>query len=226
MIFQPFDVVSVLIHYSNLVSIVFFSIEQNKIPSKRAASNAHTAAVDIMPYIRFNKNAQKIIYRTHAIDGQIKIECADGSRFMANHLICTVSLGVLKKRHLHLFEPILPTWKIMAIDGLTYGTVDKIYVEFEQPFWTDPWNGLSILWKPDQLKEIQADPALCDWLAGVVGFFPFNCQQNMLCGWISGRAAQQMESKSDADIRIGVEKILELFLRHQSIPKIRHITRY
>lgn len=179
-----------------------------------------------MPYIRFNKNVQKIIYSTHLIDDQIKIECADGSSFIANHLICTISLGALKKRHLHLFEPILPMWKIVAIDGLMYGTVDKIYVEFEQPFWANAWNGFSMLWKPDQLREIQEDRVLCDWLAGMVGFFPFNCQPNMLCGWISGEAAQKMELKSDADIRIGVEKIFHLFLRHQSIPKITNIIRY
>lgn len=179
-----------------------------------------------MPYIRFNKNVQKIIYSTHSSDGQINIECADGSSFVANHLICTVSLGVLKKRHLRLFEPILPTWKIAAIDGLMFGTVDKVYVEFEQSFWTNPWNGLSLLWKPDQLKEIQSDPTLCDWLCGVVGFFPFDSQPNMLCGWISGNAARKMEMISDEDIRIGVGKIFQLFLRGQSIPKITTIIRY
>lgn len=180
-----------------------------------------------MPFIRFNKNVEKIIYSTHLTDSQtkIQIQCTDGSSFIANHLICTISLGVLKKRHLHLFEPILPTWKIAAIDGLMYGTVDKIYIEFEQSFWPDPWNGFSMLWKPDQLKEIQNDPMLCDWLGGVVGFFPFNCQPNMLCGWISGMAAQKMEQKSDAHIRIGMEKIFHLFLCHQSIPKITNIIR-
>lgn len=179
-----------------------------------------------MPYIRFNKNVQKINYSTHSNDGEMNIECADGSSFVANHLICTVSLGVLKKHHLRLFEPILPTWKIVAIEGLTYGTVDKIYIEFEQSFWPNSWNGISLLWKPDQLKEIQKDPILCDWLDGVVGFFPFNSQPNMLCGWISGNAARKMETMSDIDIRIGVEKIFQLFLRNQSIPKITSIIRY
>lgn len=180
-----------------------------------------------MPHIRFNKNVQKIIYDPRSIEnGPIHIECADGSSFVANHLICTISLGVLKRCHLHLFEPILPMWKITAIDGLMYGTVDKIYVEFERSFWPQPWNGFSMLWKPEQLKEIQNDPAICEWLVGVVGFFPFNCQPNMLCGWITGSMAQKMEKKSDADIRIGVEKIFHIFLRRQTIPKITNIVRY
>lgn len=141
-------------------------------------------------------------------------------------MICTISLGVLKELHLHLFEPILPTWKIAAIDGLMFGTVDKIYVEFENPFWLDPWNGFSMLWKAEQLKEIQKDPVVYDWLPGVVGFFPFNSQPNMLCGWITGSMAQQMERKSDADIRNGVQRIFDMFLRHKTIPKITNIFRF
>lgn len=223
--------------HNNSSKIIIFPskltiFKQNKIPSKITIPNAqtpvygHSATVDIMPYIRFNKNVQKIIYNPCSIDGLTKIECADGSSFIANHLICTISLGVLKKCHLHLFEPILPTWKIAAIDGLMYGTVDKIYVEFEQSFWPQRWNGISMLWKPEQLKEIQKDPVVCDWLEGVVGFFPFTGQPNMLCGWITGSMAQQMEKRSDADIRIGIEKIFHMFLRRQPIPKITHIIRY
>lgn len=179
-----------------------------------------------MPFIRFNKFVQKIIYNPFSMDGLIKIDCIDGSRFEANHLISTMSLGVLKKCHLHLFEPILRTWKIVSIEGLTYGSVDKIYVEFEQSFWSQSWNGFSMLWKPEQLKEIQEDPVTCDWLEGVVGFFPFNCQPNMLCGWITGTMAQNMEKRSDADIRIGVEKIFHMFLCRQSIPKITNIVHH
>lgn len=213
-----------VLNWKNRGFITVFDLLQNKIPSK--TTNSNTATVDIMPHIRFNKNVQNIIYNPFSIDGLIKIKCSDGSNFIANHLICTISLGVLKKCHLHLFEPILPTWKIAAIDGLMYGTVDKIYVEFEQSFWPNQWNGFSMLWKPEQSKEIQTDPVVCDWLEGVVGFFPFNSQPNMLCGWITGSMAQNMERKSDADIRYGVEKIFQMFLCRQSIPNITNIIRY
>lgn len=202
-----------------------FLIDQNKIPT--IGSSANASAVDILPLIRFNKNVRKITYnaQAHAIDSLTRIDCADKSSYFANHLICTMSLGVLKKRHVQLFEPILPTWKIVAIDGLMFGTVDKIYVEFEQSFWPDEWDGFSMLWKPEQLKEVQADPSHCDWLEGLVGFFPFNGQPHMLCGWITGPTAHAMELKSDGDIRMGIEKIFQIFLRDQSVSKITNIIR-
>lgn len=209
----------------------YFDIEKNKIPSKSVVPNAESSstnasAIDILPYIRFNKNVQEIIYNSHSADCLINIKCTDGSKFTANHLICTISLGVLKECHFQLFKPILPSWKVHTIDGLMFGSVDKIYVEFEKPFWHEPWDGFSMLWKSEQLREIQTDPVVCDWLPHVVGFFQVSGQPNVLCGWIIGPAAQQMENKSDADIRFGVETIFHMFLRDQSIPKIITIFRY
>lgn len=52
----------------------------------------------------------------------------------ADHVIVTVSLGVLKRQYTSFFRPCLPTEKVAAIHRLGIGTTDKIFLEFEEPF--------------------------------------------------------------------------------------------
>ncbi|KAL4858489.1 Spermine oxidase [Chlorella vulgaris] len=64
--------------------------------------------------------------------GGISIECKDGSRLEdLDAVIVTVSLGVLKAQHGTLFDPPLPADKVAAISSLRIGTVDKVFLEFE-----------------------------------------------------------------------------------------------
>lgn len=141
-------------------------------------------------------------------------------------MICTIPLGVLKERHMSMFEPLLPLSKFKNIDGLTFGTVDKIFLEFDEPFWNSEWGGFSILWKLEQLKEVKEDPINGDWLDGLLGGYIFNTlQPNVLCFWISGPKALNMEQKSDADVKAGVEKILRMFVKQWNIPNAKAMIR-
>lgn len=173
-----------------------------------------------------NKEVKKIQYDTvTSSPGRIKIECSDGNEYKCDHLICTVSLGVLKKNHQSWFEPLLPRRKFESIEGMAFGTVNKVYVEFKKPFWADDWEGISFLWERDQLKEINEDPN-GDWLKGIIGFYSVSFQPNVLCGWISGEAARQMELVSDVDFKSGVERVLRMFLRDWDGSELKNIIRY
>lgn len=197
--------------------------QQNKIPF--GSGNV----IDVESRILLDKKVTKIIYSAYnSAANRIKVECFDGSKYFADHLICTVSLGVLKKHHLTLFEPILPMSKINSIDGLGFGTVDKIFVEFVTPFWTENWLGVSFLWQPNELKEIRDDPVNGEWLEHVMGFYPVSFQPNILLGWIAGLAAPKMEQVSDADFTVGIQRILKMFLNDQLSKgfKVRNILRY
>lgn len=79
--------------------------------------------------IRYNKEVRHVFWKS-LNEPSVTIECWDGSSYDADHVISTVSLGVLKECHLRMFNPELPAAKQKAIDGLTLGTVDKIYLEF------------------------------------------------------------------------------------------------
>lgn len=48
-------------------------------------------------------------------NGKVCVKCTDGSMFIADHVILTISLGVLKEQMLTLFKPVLPPCKNDAI---------------------------------------------------------------------------------------------------------------
>lgn len=54
----------------------------------------------------------------------VRVECTDGRTFIADHVIVTVSLGVLKERYEELFESIpLPEEKVRAIKVRRIGSL-------------------------------------------------------------------------------------------------------
>ncbi|XAR68380.1 Spermine oxidase [Bertholletia excelsa] len=54
--------------------------------------------------------------------------------FQADMVLCTVPLGVLKKRRIR-FEPELPEKKLAAIDRLGFGLLNKVAIVFPYVFW-------------------------------------------------------------------------------------------
>lgn len=109
-----------------------------------------------------------------------------------------------------------------------FSTVDKIFVEFTETFWTDDWLGVSILWQPEQLKEIRADPVNGDWLEHILGFYPISYQPNILLGWIAGTATRKMEQVSDDDFNAGIRRILKMVLMNYGNGKwnVKNVLRY
>lgn len=72
--------------------------------------------------------------------------CCDGSSYSADYLIVTSSLGVLRDRHMTLFDPPLPKRKRTAIETLGFGPVNKIFLHFSSPWWSPETKGFSFVW--------------------------------------------------------------------------------
>lgn len=107
------------------------------------------------------------------------------------------------------------------------GTIDKIYLEYEKPFWDANLESMNFLWRKEEIKAMRADPVNGDWLSGLHGFSLANpLQPNIICGWISGDAARAMEQKSDADVKAGAEKCIRQFFKQQDIPDAKAMIRY
>lgn len=129
----------------------------------------------------------------------VLVECEDCEVIPADHVIVTVSLGVLKKQHASFFCPGLPAEKVAAIHRLGIGTTDKIFLEFEEPFWGPECNSLQFVWEDEaESRTLTYPPEL--WYRKICGFdvlYPPERYGHVLSGWICGEEALVMEKCDD-----------------------------
>lgn len=138
----------------------------------------------------------------------ITIKTASGELYKADNVLVTVSLGVLKEHHNQWFEPKLPEINQKAIQCLSYGAVNKIYLEYSKPWWTNSWTTTNILWTEKDLVNLDADGK---WVRGILGITRLDDQPNVLAIWISGtNAATEMETVSHAVV---LKQISELAVK-------------
>lgn len=87
--------------------------------------------------IHYNKNVVEINIHDNRTEANISVKCSDGSYYKADHVLVTFSLGVLKRNHKRLFHPPLPRLMQTAIDSIGFETINKIFMEFDTPWWQD-----------------------------------------------------------------------------------------
>lgn len=141
---------------------------------------------------------------------ELVLRCWNGEVLTADHVICTVSLGVLKEQHDSLFVPALPEAKVRAIRGLKLGTVDKLFLEFPVPPMPEDWQGFCCLWRKEDLQELRASDKF--WLESVFGFYPVSYQPRLLMGWTIGAHARHMETLTEEEVLEGLRWLLNKFL--------------
>ncbi|XP_056391849.1 peroxisomal N(1)-acetyl-spermine/spermidine oxidase-like [Hyla sarda] len=136
----------------------------------------------------------------------VNVVCADGEQFPADHAIVTVSLGCLKERASTLFDPPLPNGKTEAIQRLGFGTVAKIFLEFSEPFWPDDCAGIQLVWEqgPESPKGYsdgcKKQSWRSEWFKKIGGFDCVPMHKSTLCGWITGLAAEHMETLPESEV--------------------------
>ncbi|XP_017840689.2 spermine oxidase-like [Drosophila busckii] len=154
-----------------------------------------------------NKRITEINWR----DGQqVLVRCWDGEILTADHVICTVSLGVLKERHQTMFVPALPEAKVRAIKSLKLGTVDKLFLEYAVAPLPADWPGFACLWLAEDLAELRGSERF--WLESVFGFYPVSYQPRLLQGWIIGEHARHMETLTEQEVLEGLQWLFRKFL--------------
>ena len=144
----------------------------------------------------------------------VMVECENGEKFYADHVICTIPLGVLKDKHLTLFSPQLPDSKIKAMDKLYFGTVDKIFLQYDMPFLAPEISELIMLWES---KSEQQLPMAEKWFKKIYSFSKIS--ETLLLGWISGAEAKYMESLTMDTVADVCTDMLRKFLRDPLVPK-------
>lgn len=145
---------------------------------------------------------------------KVKIVCDDGTEYYANHVICTVPLGVLKECHTTLFEPQLPQYKLESIDRLLFGTVDKIFLEYDRPFLNKDISEVMLIWDTTEDTDTSIEKT---WFRKIYSFSKVS--ETLLLGWISGKEAEYMETLSHTVVADICTDILRKFLKDPFIPK-------
>uniref|UniRef100_A0A3Q3ME17 Polyamine oxidase n=1 Tax=Labrus bergylta TaxID=56723 RepID=A0A3Q3ME17_9LABR len=151
---------------------------------------------------------------TEKRDEALTVECDDGERIAADHVIVTVPLGYLKKHHSALFCPPLPLHKIHSIQRLGFGTNNKIFVEFDSPWWDADCEVIHLVWDDedeivDQVPDIQTS-----WMKKLFGFTvlkPTERYGYALCGWIAGHESEYMETLSEQEVTHGITQLVRRF---------------
>jgi spermine oxidase len=149
----------------------------------------------------------------------ICVECVNGKKFYANHVINTVSLGYLKKHAGRFYSPPLPENKLRAIDNISIGTVNKIVIEFESgPILPNSVNRLEVMCDRVNLDEEPMDQR---WNKKISFFEAI--ADNVLIGWLCGREAEYMETLPEQEIGNRCVEMLKKMLRVDFLPRIRRI---
>lgn len=108
----------------------------------------------IEEHIIFKKEVTNIQYFDDP-NKNVIITCADNSTYEAKHVITTFPLGVLKQKHASLFSPKLPAIKVNSVEAILYGTMNKIFMVYDKPFWQEEWRGLGLVWTVEGLSELK-----------------------------------------------------------------------
>ncbi|XP_040419897.1 peroxisomal N(1)-acetyl-spermine/spermidine oxidase isoform X2 [Cygnus olor] len=109
----------------------------------------------------------------------------------------------LKEHHQDFFQPPLPKRKAEAIRRLGFGTNNKIFLEFEQPFWEPEQQLLEVVWEDESPLAEPSTDLEASWFKKLIGFVVLQPPEQLghvLCGFIAGKEAEYMETLSDAEV--------------------------
>ncbi|XP_075222252.1 spermine oxidase-like isoform X2 [Lycorma delicatula] len=166
----------------------------------------------IIQKTKFNKVVQTINWKGN----EVELICEDGTHYFADHIIVTVSLGVLKFSAKTMFNPPLPGNKLIAIESLGFDIVDKIFIQFETRWW--PMNFeymINFLWTNEDKQRFKNESKYGGWGTEIIGFHFVENQPRILEGWVIGETAYLLETLSDDEIIGAVMEVLNWFVGNE-----------
>ncbi|KAK7303956.1 hypothetical protein RJT34_14902 [Clitoria ternatea] len=161
----------------------------------------------------------------------VKLHFCDGSVMSADHVIVTVSLGVLKAairdhdddddddhNDSGMFCPPLPPYKAEAISRLGFGVVNKLFMQLS-PTTThnhdehtnqEGFPFLQMVFHSPQ-SELR-HKKIPWWMRRTATLFPIYNNSSVLLSWFAGEEALALESLKDEEITSGVSSTVACFL--------------
>ncbi|CAH2002173.1 unnamed protein product [Acanthoscelides obtectus] len=177
-----------------------------------------STALPVEEKVQLNKKVTKILWNEPNCPNSVVVKCSDDSSYEADHVIVTVSLGVLKNSHSDMFSPSLPPYKVRTIEGLYFGNLVKIFLQFRTQWWPDDFKGFSFLWIEDDKARLQEECPYFEpsnngrsWLEDIWGFYAVDNHPRVLLGWLTGRNSKQAELLPEEVVKIGCMFLLRKF---------------
>ncbi|XP_050219746.1 probable polyamine oxidase 5 [Mercurialis annua] len=171
--------------------------------------------------IQLGRNVSRIEWQQHQSEGiienhfePVKLHFSDGSVMGADHVIVTVSLGVLKsgiRQDSGLFNPPLPFFKTEAISRLGFGVVNKLFLQLmsqdggKTKF---PFLQMAFHREDSELRQRK----IPWWMRRTASITPIYKNSNVLLSWFAGKEALELESVTDEEIINGVSSTISNFL--------------
>lgn len=143
---------------------------------------------------------------------------SDGSVMSTDHVIVTVSLGVLKagtKENSGMFDPPLPSFKREAISRLGYGVVNKLFLELSPQCDLGNKNSGRFPCMQMGFHRPESDfrhPKIPWWMRKTASMCPLHSKSSVLLSWFAGKEALELESLEDEEIINGVSTTVSSFL--------------
>ncbi|BET01714.1 Flavin containing amine oxidoreductase [Nesidiocoris tenuis] len=155
-------------------------------------------------------------------DGNCRIVCEDGRQYSADYVLITSSIGFLRENG-DFFEPPLPEKYRNAIENIGFGTVNKIFLFYDDPWWGD-LQGIQLVWNSSDKLNKFANGAM-SWVDGLTGFDTVTSCDNVLLGWVGGRGAKECENLSENEIGSHCTAVLRHFTGRPTVPEPSRVIR-
>ena len=169
--------------------------------------------------LQTRKSVRRIAYGgDSSLGGVARVQCDDGQVIEADRVVLTTPLGILKEKSI-VFDPPLPRWKLGPIDRLGFGTLNKLVLVYDKPFWDVDQDMFGLLREADMANSLDQE----DYVKNRGKFYLFwNCIKTsgrpVLIALMAGEAAIQAERTSDADLVAGVTKELRRMFKDDQVP--------
>lgn len=143
----------------------------------------------------------------------VRVETESGETFLADHLICTLPLGIVEHSP-NLFDPPLSDEKKTSMSKMVFGTVNKIFLAYDKPFLNPDVSEIIVLWNKVDDKKL---PMPEKWFRKIYSFCKVS--ETVILAWICGEEAKFMETLKMNVVADTCTMILKKFLADPMIPK-------
>ena len=143
----------------------------------------------------------------------VLVTCSDGTCYPTDHVIVTVSLGVLKTGIQPSFNPPLPRNKLEAINRLGMGLVTNVAVTFQYPIVDKHISEIVFLWSEVDRNTVYD----CPWVICQHAMYRIG-NTNTWVTWFAGDDARTVESLSDDEVSKGISTTLKIFIKEVITP--------